>query len=250
MDVVGLLVLGALAGALTTLAGLGGGLLLTLALALWWDPQRALAVAAPALLLGNLHRLALYRRHVALALRPVLPFIVGAVPGALMGGFVAVALPELALRLLLVFAVALAVVRELVMRRPALAARMPWLALTPGPRTIVPATFAAGVLTATGGGGALILSSLLLAAGFKHERFVVGASMVAVSMHVARISAYGAGGLVDLAVLRDALLVAAAILLGNLLGRRARLHVNDAQSVRITYGVMTACAMLSVLGVT
>ncbi|MBX3249056.1 MAG: TSUP family transporter [Myxococcales bacterium] len=247
MEVVALLVLGTLAGALTTLAGLGGGLLLTLALALWWDPQRALAVAAPALLLGNLHRLALYRRH--LMFRPILPFIGGAVPGALVGGFVAVALPELALRLLLVFAVGLAVARELVMRRPELSARLPWLAHTPGPRAIVPATFAAGVLTATGGGGALILSSLLLAAGFKHERFVVGASMVAVSMHVARISAYGVGGLVDVAVLRDATLVAAAILLGNLLGRRARTHLDDAQSVRITYGVMTACAMLSVLGV-
>ena len=50
--------LGVLAGALTTVAGLGGGMLLIYALAALGDPHVALAATAPALLVGNLHRLA------------------------------------------------------------------------------------------------------------------------------------------------------------------------------------------------
>ena len=48
--------LGILAGILTTLAGLGGGMLLVLALSLTSSPVTELAATAPALSLGNLHR--------------------------------------------------------------------------------------------------------------------------------------------------------------------------------------------------
>ena len=102
---------------------------------------------------------------------------VGAVPGALVGGFVAVALPETALRLVLVGAVGLAVARELVQRAKHPPKALSWLAWTPSGATIVPVTFGAGVLTATGGAGALLLTPLLLACGFKNERFVVAADL-------------------------------------------------------------------------
>src|SRR5688572_1452872 len=55
--------LGIAAGFLTTVAGMGGGLLLVTALAVVWGPHVALPVTSLALLVGNLHRLALYRRH-------------------------------------------------------------------------------------------------------------------------------------------------------------------------------------------
>ena len=48
--------LGTIAGILTTLAGQGGGLFLLLAIAALVGPHEALAITAPALLLGNLHR--------------------------------------------------------------------------------------------------------------------------------------------------------------------------------------------------
>jgi uncharacterized membrane protein YfcA len=111
-------------------------------------------------------------------------------------------------------------------------------------------TFGAGLLTATGGAGALLLSPLLLACGFRNERFVVGASVIAVSIHLARISAYGLGGLVDLAVVRDAAIVGSAILLGNLVGKRVRASLDERLNTQVTYGVMVACVLLSVVGVT
>lgn len=242
-----LALLGVLAGALTTLAGLGGGVMLTLALALVWDPQRALAVAAPALLFGNLHRLVLFRRFVEW--RPLVPFLTGAVPGALLGGLVAVALPEAILRVVLVAAVALAVARELVQRAETPPPSLRWLAWTPSGAAIVPVTFGAGLLTATGGAGALLLSPLLLACGFRAERFVVGASTVAVSIHLARISAYGLGGLVDASVIVDAAVVGGAILAGNLVGKQVRARLDERRNTQITYGVMVACVLLSVVGV-
>src|SRR5690349_10895588 len=76
--------LGLLAGALTTVAGLGGGMLLLLALATLGEPHEALAVTAPALLVGNLHRLWMGRRE--LDRETALPLVAGALPGALVGG--------------------------------------------------------------------------------------------------------------------------------------------------------------------
>jgi hypothetical protein len=150
---------------------------------------------------------------------------------------------------LLVAVVVLAVGRELAQRLGA-PRGFAWITWTPSGAAIVPVTFGAGLLTATGGAGALLLTPLLLACGFKNERFVVGASMVAVSIHLARITAYGLGGIVDVVVLRDAVFVGLAILAGNLVGRLVRARLDERRSLQITYGVMIACVMLSVVGVT
>lgn len=213
-----LLALGLIAGSLSTLAGLGGGLVLTLALATLWDPTRALATAAPALLVGNVHRIALFRKH--LDGRFVAPFILGGVPGAVAGGLMAVALPELALRLVILGTALAAAVHELRGRRRARAGDAPLR--RPRPLLIAAAAALAGVITATSGGGGLLLGPLLLAAGARGERFMVSASAVAVCMHVARIGAYGASDAVSVQTFVDAAVVAVAILAGNALGRRAR----------------------------
>ena len=70
---------------------LGGGMLAILVLSLLYDPKVALTVTAPALLVGNAHRLYLNRRVVnwAIARR----IIVGALPGSIVGGLVAMRLP-------------------------------------------------------------------------------------------------------------------------------------------------------------
>ena len=72
------------AGLLTTVAGLGGGILMLLAVSLATDPKVALVATAPALLAGNLHRAFLFRgdvdRRVARA------FALGAFPGSVLGG--------------------------------------------------------------------------------------------------------------------------------------------------------------------
>ena len=86
-----LVVLGVLAGGLTTVAGMGGGVMLVLALSLVASPVEALAITSPALLVGNLHRVAVGRRAIDRAVAR--PFVLGALPGSLLGGLVAVAVP-------------------------------------------------------------------------------------------------------------------------------------------------------------
>ncbi len=241
-----LIALGLVAGSLSTLAGLGGGLVLTLALAALWDPTRALATAAPALLVGNVHRIALFRKH--FDGRFVAPFVLGGVPGAVAGGLMAVALPELVLRLLILGTAVTAVVHELRGR----ARRDERPQERPGPLFIAGASAVAGVVTATSGGGGLLLGPLLLAAGARGERFLVSASSVAVCMHVARISAYGASGAVSGQTFVDAAVVALAILAGNALGRRARgplgLAGESRRGTHLTYGVLGVSIALAALG--
>src|SRR5690242_12751146 len=101
--------MGLLAGALTTIAGQGGGLLLLLACALIVGPHKALAITAPALLLGNLHRSTLLRAHIA---RPIAArMIAGALPGALLGGLLAGSIPSWVLRGVLLAMTAFAIAK-------------------------------------------------------------------------------------------------------------------------------------------
>lgn len=234
-DAVLLAVIGLVAGGITTLAGLGGGLVMTLILAALWGPGVALATAAPALLVGNVQRVWLFREHVSTAGSTVL--IGAAVPGALVGAALTTALPELALRILFVGAAVFAVAREVGL--------FSW---RPGPKSQAPVAFSVGFLTATSGGGGLLLGPLLLASGYRGEAFVAMASLVALSVHIARMIGYGAGGLISEATLMASGVVALFILIGNLLGRRGRNTMSDAQGTVLTYTVLLGCVALSVFG--
>ena len=224
------------AGALTTLAGLGGGLFMTLILSAMWDPATALAVAAPALLVGNLQRVWMYRA----AINPKLSwtFVAGAAPGALFGGFLAVGLPEGVLRWLLVIVAVIAVLREFGV--------FSW---RPGPKSILPASFAMGTVTATTGGGGLLLGPLLLASGLRGEQFVATASMVALSVHITRIGAYGAGGLIDSNVLAASALLGLCIVVGNLAGAWGRRFFSEERGTWLTYAVLFTGIVCAVSGV-
>ena len=131
--------LGVLAGVLTTVAGMGGGILLQLALSLAVGPRAALTITAPALLLGNLHRAILYRdkvdRRVARA------FAIGALPGSVVGGLAAVSMPVWLIHGLMLAMTALALLRA--------TGRWSW---SPSSRQIVPAAAGIGAVSATSGG--------------------------------------------------------------------------------------------------
>ena len=139
------------------------------------DPLVALMTTGPALLVGNLHRIALYREHVQrpLALRLVL----GAAPGALIGGLVAVALPETLLR------GAMVVLALFATAKVALGWRF-----TPPAGALVPGGAAIGFVTATSGGGGLISGPLLLASGLSGRPYVATGAVAAATVHVFRLS--------------------------------------------------------------
>ena len=82
---------GLLAGIITTVTGLGGGLLLVIVLAVVFDPVTALSGTAMGLLVGNAHRVVLYRKE--LSGSTALPVVLGAVPGAVAAGLVVAWLP-------------------------------------------------------------------------------------------------------------------------------------------------------------
>src|SRR5262245_51263126 len=125
MEWLGLVPLGIAAGVLSTVAGLGGGVLLVMVLSFVRDPQTALAISAPGLLLSNLHRFAMYRRHVDRKIAGT--FVLGAFPGALVASVGAFAMPTLALRIILVAVTLLALARS-----------AGWWSWTPGPGSLAP----------------------------------------------------------------------------------------------------------------
>jgi len=231
-----LLPMGILAGALTTVAGLGGGMLLLLAISLLAGPAEALAITAPALLAGNLHRLVVHRREVDR--RVAVAFALGALPGSLAGGALALALPAAALQVLLLGATALAVARAFGL----------W-SFRPPAAALTPAGFGIGAVAATTGGAGLLVSPLLLSAGLTGTTYIATGAAAGVAMHLGRIAAYGAGGLVTRASLLTSAALAAAILGGNLVGERARRHLDADLSRRIELGALCGCVALALAGI-
>jgi uncharacterized protein len=227
--------LGVLAGMLTTVAGIGGGLVITLVLAAAWEPHAALAVAAPALLLGNVHRLWLHRAEVD---RSAALLLAGpALVGALAGGLVAAALPEATLRWLLLVVTVLALLRELGVGW--LPRARPWLV---GGGVLV------GVTTATSGAGGLLLAPLMLGAGLRGLPFIATGAVVGTSMHVAQSLAFGSTGMLGPRQLPVALALGAAILLGNVAGRKLRPRLGERTSHRLTWGTLLAGLLLALAG--
>lgn len=229
-----LILLGLTAGALSTVAGMGGGMLLVLSLTLLFDPLVAVALSAPALLSANAHRAWLYRA--ALDRRVAGAFIAGAVPGALVGSLTAVALPSFVIPWILLCVAILAVAKGL-----------GWVRWEPGPRGLVPAGAAMGGLAAVSGAG--MVGPVLFAAGLRGDVFIATASASAVAMHLARALGYGLGGAFEGAGWVSAALLALGLVGGNLGGRHLRDRLGDAGSEKIGYVVMAALVVLALVGV-
>lgn len=230
-----LLLLGVLSGALTTVTGMGGGVLLLLVLSLLTSPAEALAITSPALLVGNAHRLVTHRRDVDRRVGGALAL--GALPGSVLGGLLTVALPAHVLQAILALATALALTRALGLWR----CRAPVAALAP-------AGFGVGALAATTGSAGLLVGPLVLSAGLSGARYVATIACVGVAMHVGRIAAYGVGGLVTSATLTASATLALAVLAGNALGERLRRGLDDRLAARLELGVLLACMALALAG--
>ncbi|MBX3202640.1 MAG: TSUP family transporter [Labilithrix sp.] len=234
------LVLGLGAGVLTTLAGQGGGLLLLLACSAVLGPHEALAITAPALLLGNLHRTLLFRAHIdrAVATR----MVAGALPGALAGGLLAGVTPAWALQGMLVFMTAVAIAKALGLVR----FQVPTNAL--GPAGLV-----VGAMTGTSGGAGVLFAPVLLSAGLTGKAFVATTSIVAVAAHVGRVAGYAGLGLFARELIGPTIAVSAAIFVGNALGGRLYGVITangrkPGRVVAIEYGTLVVCVALSVAG--
>jgi uncharacterized protein len=229
-----LVLLGLMAGLTTTLAGMGGGTLLVLALALVHDPVTALAVSTPALMLGNLHRVALYRKQIVWTEAKWL--VAGGLPAALVGGLLVAGLPDAFISGLMLLVALLATGKHLGLPlKPPAGATLPVAALT-------------GVVSATSGGGGVIAGPYLLARGLQGVPYVATGALGAASIHLGKITAYGATGLATTDTLVRGLALAALIAAGNLLGERMRRFIGDTRQQRLQLGVMVACVGMALAG--
>lgn len=230
-----LIALGLLAGALTTITGVGGGILLLIALALLLDPATALAITAPGLLAGNLHRLLLFRRYLRWGLATRL--IAGALPGALVGGLVATQLPDLVLRVLLLGATGLALCKA-----------FGWLRFQPREGWVLPVGAVAGVITAMGGGGGVLVPPTLLTLGLRGPAYLATAAAASAAMHIGRLSAYGLSGWMNTERWHLAAVLALAIPTGNLLGRALGARLNERTVHIFTHATLLVVTLLAVAG--
>jgi uncharacterized protein len=230
-----LAVVGLIAGVLTTLAGQGGGLFLLLVCSAAVGPHAALAITAPALLLGNLHRATLFRRSIdrAIAAR----VIAGAVPGSIVGGLLAGMMPAWLLQAMLVGLTALSIAKAL-----------RWLSFDVPRAALGPAGLVIGAMTGTAGGAGVLLAPLLLSAGLRGPAFIGTVSAVAVATHGGRVLAYASNGLFSAAIAPSIAIVALMIFAGNALGGRARAVLSEVATTRIEYGVLVVCVVVSFAG--
>ncbi|MCO4771614.1 MAG: sulfite exporter TauE/SafE family protein [Deltaproteobacteria bacterium] len=230
-----LICLSLLAGVITTVAGMGGGLVLLLGLSFFIDPLVALMTTGPALLIGNLHRVMLYREHVR---RPLAwRLVLGAAPGALLGGLVAVALPDVMLRSAMVVLAVLATAKVVLGVR-----------FTPPANALVPGGAAIGFVTATSGGGGLISGPLLLASGLSGRPYVATGAVAAATVHVFRLTGYGAAGSLNGTILLMGLVGAICIATGNLMGERLRGVIPEEVVPRLEVAVVLTCLGLALAG--
>ncbi len=228
-------VLGIGAGVVTSAAGFGGGLVVTLGLSLFLGPVLALAIGAPSLTLGHAHRVLKMRgQWDAEAARAL---CLGAVPGAVLGAMTLVALPPNAVWWILLTATLLGVAE--------FSGKIP---RTLGRRMLGPGGFGVGFLAAAAGVGGLLLPAIMLGAGLSGAEFVATAAIASVCVSAVRIAMYGVSGIIDQQTLLLSAGCGVGILLGNATGLRI-LRVMTAKRQRIIAGLVLAlCVAASAYG--
>lgn len=225
---------GVLAGVLTTVTGLGGGLLLVIALAMVFDPVTALSGTALGLLIGNLHRVALYRRE--LSGRTALPVVLGAVPGAVIAGLVVAWLPAWLVFSVMVGIGLVGLVRELGAK---------WTVPT---WAGAPVGLITGIISASSGGGGVIVAPYVLARGHAGASYVGTIALIAACMHVARIAAYGAGGATGWEAIQLGVILAVALPLGNLAGHAVRVRLEPRVERALQLGIVAVSLLAAGVG--
>ncbi len=227
--------LGTAAGVLTSAAGFGGGLVLTLGLSVVVGPTQALVVGAPALMLGHSHRS--YTMGRSVDRRAAVAFTAGAVPGAVLGAVTLIALPTSAIWWILLSATLLAV-----------AEFSGWLPRAVGRRMLAPGGAAIGWLASSAGVGGVLLPPVMLGAGLGGASFVATAAVGSAAISATRIAMYGYADLFSSGSLIVSAVVGVAVLLGNAIGLRV-LRVMTNQRQRFVAGVvLAACVAVAAYG--
>lgn len=237
LPTIGLAALAAYALALlSAIAGFGGGVLLLPVFSALFGLPAAVPMLTLTQLSSNASRVWLNRRE--LQWRLVGWFALGAVPLAAAGGIALAHAPMEALqRLLGVFLIGVVV----------------WRRVNPHPRKPADPAFAA-VGAASGLGSALLGSvgpltaPFFLAYGLTRAAYIGTEAASALTMHLTKLAAYGAGDLLTAKVLIYGAALTPATLTGAWTGKRLLTRVSDRLFVRLVEAGLLASGVLFLLG--
>ena len=223
------------AGLLSMAAGFGGGLLLTLGLGVVFGPVQALIISAPGLLVGHVHRAWSLRGKVEP--RTAKRFALAAIPGAVLGGLALVSIPPAAIWWILLAGALLAAVEATGM-----------VSVKFGRSLTGPGGFSIGFLASAGGIGGILLPPVLMSAGLSGITFVATAAVGAVAVQLARITTYGATGLLSAEALAMSAVVAVGIIAGNLAGKSILHRMTTQRQKKLSRIVLAVCITLAAYG--
>ncbi|MNK46202.1 Sulfite exporter TauE/SafE [compost metagenome] len=235
----GLLFAGVMAGGLTTVAGLGGGILMIAGLSLFWAPATVIAVTAPALFFGNVSRVALLRREVDWSL--VGRFALTAGPTALVASYLAVKAPAAWLKVAIAVLLLAFVGQELLKRRPAEGeARVEGHG-----RTLLAATAGAvsGTVSGLTGGAGFIATPFFLRLGLGPKPLVATSAACMALVHLLKGVGFSLNMSLTPALLPAALVLTVGVLAGNSLGSRLLERLSERRFRQILLGVLTVAAL-------
>lgn len=231
-----LVVLGLISGVLTTLAGMGGGMVMLSVLTVTSGPHTALALSSPALFVSNSHRAYVFRKNVDR--RILLLIAAGALPGALVGGLLLPAIPDVVIKVLLVLTTALAIARA-----------KGWIELRPRSGSLAAAGAGVGALSATSGGAGMLLGPVIMSAGLSGMAFVGTIAACAVTMHLGRIGGYLASGLITAELMPSIGALMIGLIGGNLVGLKVRHLVPKTLETKVELGALVLATTFAVLGI-
>lgn len=227
---------GLLAGFLTTVAGVGGGLTLIALLSGFTplDPKEVVGLTAPVLLLSNAQRAWLFRGHIERDVGGW--FLVGAVPTVIVAAATLPRLPARAIQVGIALLLLTFVAERLARRSSPPAIGVPL-------RGFVGVGAASGVLSATVGGSGPFSAPFFNGYGLARHRFVGTNASVNAVQHLLKTFVFALVGVLTVPVLPIAALAAVTSMVGNKLGELVLDRISERVFVNLLLIALTVAAI-------
>lgn len=230
---------GFVAGLITTIAGIGGGITLVAVLSGFLAPKAVVGLTAPVLMVGNFTRVALFRDELD---RPSAGWVLaGGVPAAVLGALTLPQLPGRAIQVGMALLLLGFVAHQLFQRwrpNPRAARTTPIDA-----RLGLPVGLALGGLSATVGGAGPIAAPYFHARGLHRGAFAATSAMANGVLHLVKTGIFLGSGILALSHLPASAVAAVTVAAGNRAGKVVLGRISEATFVRLLLIAVTAAAI-------